>query len=247
MAKSTGSKIRKEIDDTLGALLDDDNLLSDVMDIDSDLPAVRPVRNTNYGEIKSKAELKAKQTISALMKFYLTEDVINQDEYVKASSKIHEMTLSSLLFQLETAERALVILLETIDGGELAPRMFEVLGTLQKSMLDIIKSQTMYLMAAEEGTKKLSRDLEVYKGLKKPSQQNQVQENGNLTRGTKALMQGIQDEIKEERKEDTIPTVEFKDMKIEPKPLTNESIGYMEDDIDDEEDSGEIINPIEED
>jgi len=73
-----------------------------------------------------------------------------------------EMTMSSLIYQLQAGEKHLTTLLETIDSGELAPRMFEVLATLQKSMLDIIKSQTMYLMAAEESTKRIARDIEIY-------------------------------------------------------------------------------------
>jgi len=227
MSSGAGKKIRKELDDTLNGLLEDDNLLGSVMDIESDLPAVKPIRKTNYDELKSKAEDKAKKTINSLMKFYLTEDIINQDEYVKASSKIHEMTLASLLFQLETAERALVILLETIDGGELAPRMFEVLGTLQKSMLDIIKSQTMYLMAAEEGAKKLSRDIEVYTGLKRTTIQSNTNTSGNITRGTKSLMQSIQTEIKEEIEADSINIVQFKDLSINA-PL-DEGNDYSED------------------
>jgi hypothetical protein len=104
------------------------------------------------------------------------------------------------MFQLETAEQALVTLLRTIDSGELAPRMFEVLGTLQKSMLDIIKSQTMYLVAAEESVKKLSRDVEVFtdRKNKKLNQSNQASgQVSNINRGTKSLMEEIQNEIKE--------------------------------------------------
>src|ERR1035438_5563380 len=79
-------------------------------------------------EMKGRAEIKAKKTIMSLMKFYLSADIIEEDEYVKAKQHIDEMTLSSLLFQLEAGEKALVTLLETIDDGELGPRMFEVLA-----------------------------------------------------------------------------------------------------------------------
>jgi len=81
----------------------------------------------------------------------------------------------------------------------LAPRMFEVLATLQKSMLDIIKSQTMYLMAAEESTKRIARDIEIYK---KRDDTREIEESGgdtgnkNIQRGTKDLMAAIQAGIK---------------------------------------------------
>jgi len=77
--------------------------------------------------------------------------------------------------------------------------MFEVLATLQKSMLDIIKSQTMYLMASEESTKRIARDIEIYKkrdDVREIEQSGGDKENKNLQRGTKDLMAAIQAGIK---------------------------------------------------
>ena len=77
--------------------------------------------------------------------------------------------------------------------------MFEVLATLQKSMLDIIKSQTMYLMASEESTKRIARDIEIYKkrdDVREIEESGGSTENKNLQRGTKDLMAAIQAGIK---------------------------------------------------
>lgn len=202
MAKkeNKGQRMRSELEDTLGDLLDDDNLLNDISD-SGNLPKVHAPEQHDYVKIKGDASERARKTVTSLMKFYLSEDIIDSDEYIKAKKKIDEMTLSSLIYQLEVGERALTTLLRTIDSGELSPRMFEVLATLQKSMLDIIKSQTMYLMAAEEGAKKISRDAEVYKGLKRNTGLPQSTEGGpsNVNMGTKNLMQSIQEEIKAEK------------------------------------------------
>jgi hypothetical protein len=119
--------------------------------------------------------------------------------------------MSSLIYQLIAGEKALTTLLETIDSGELAPRMFEVLATLQKSMLDIIKSQTMYLMAAEEGTKRIARDLEIYQ---KRSNDGAIEDAGgdtnnkNIQRGTKDIMTMIQAGIQEGASEEDIEDIE---------------------------------------
>lgn len=187
-------EIRRELDD----LISDEESI----DVDSDpkdLPATQ--KNTqltpsvNYGEMKEKSTKKAKKTITSLMKFYLDADVIERDEYIQAKKKMDEMTMSSLIYQLQAGERALTTLLQTIDDGELAPRMFEVLATLQKSMLDIIKSQTMYLMSAEEATKRIARDIEIYK---KRDDQREIEHSGgdssnkNIQRGTKDIMSAIQ-------------------------------------------------------
>lgn len=195
------NKAKQSLDDSFESLLNGDDFMEDNVDpMDSDLPQVTPNSSHDYTQMKSSASEKAKKTITALMKFYLDEDIIEKDQYVRARKRIDEMTLSSLMFQLETAEQALVTLLRTIDSGELAPRMFEVLGTLQKSMLDIIKSQTMYLVAAEESVKKLSRDVEIFtdRKNKKLNQDNRNQgQISNINRGTKSLMEEIQNEIKD--------------------------------------------------
>jgi len=207
-------EIRRELDDLIG----DTNKL----DVESD-PRDLPIKSrptdmapiVNYTELKSSATKKAQKTITSLMKFYLDADIIERDEYIAAKKKMDEMTMSSLIYQLQAGEKALTTLLETIDSGELAPRMFEVLATLQKSMLDIIKSQTMYLMAAEESTKRIARDIEIYK---KREDTREIEEAGgsienkNIQRGTKDLMAAIQAGIKNSTsEEDDIEDVEVEE------------------------------------
>ena len=191
-------QIRRELDDLIG-----DTGMLDIEQDPTDLPIRRQntdlVPRVSYEELKSNATKKAQKTITALMKFYLDADIIEKDEYIAAKKKMDEMTMSSLIYQLNAGERALTTLLQTIDDGELAPRMFEVLATLQKSMLDIIKSQTMYLMASEESTKRIARDIEIYKkrdDVREIEQSSGDKENKNLQRGTKDLMAAIQAGIK---------------------------------------------------
>ena len=198
--------IRKDLEDLLGP-----NESIDVEQDPGDLPVPKfhnPKPAANYGEMKGLSEKQAKKTITSLMEFYLDSEIIERDEYLQAKKKMDEMTMASLVYQLKAGERALTTLLETIEGGELAPRMFEVLATLQKSMLDIIKSQTMYLMATEESTKRLARDIELYK---KRDRDDAVQDagssnsNANIQRGTKDLMNQIQAGINQADIEDIKP------------------------------------------
>ena len=207
--KKTISEQAEDIKKDLENLLGPDESINVEQD-PSDLP-IPKFHNAspavNYGEMKSTSEKQAKKTINSLMKFYLDVDIIEKDEYLQAKKRMDEMTMSSLVYQLKAGERALTTLLETIEGGELAPRMFEVLATLQKSMLDIIKSQTMYLMATEESTKRIARDIELYKKRENDSELEQVggRENGNIQRGTKALMNQIQAGIQQADIEDVEP------------------------------------------
>lgn len=196
--KSQAEEIRNELDNLIG----DHDPIEEHVETDPQLPAKRPANKvSSYGEIKSSSTKKAKKTITSLMQFYLDADIIERDEYIQAKKKIDEMTMSSLIYQLQAGERALTTLLETIEDGEIAPRMFEVLATLQKSMLDIIKSQTMYLMAAEEGAKRMARDIELYKKrddtreIEEATSNSGKSSNDTTQRGTKDLMRMIRDGI----------------------------------------------------
>ena len=207
--KKTISEQADEIKKDLEELLGPDEKI-DVERDPADLPIPKFHNATpaiNYGDMKIGAEKQAKKTITSLMQFYLDADIIEKDEYLMAKKRMDEMTMSSLVYQLKAGERALTTLLETIEGGELAPRMFEVLATLQKSMLDIIKSQTMYLMATEESTKRIARDIELYKKREHDDEIDRVggNSNANIQRGTKDLMNQIQAGISQADIEDVEP------------------------------------------
>ena len=198
-------QIKKDLEDLLGP---DENINVEQDPSDLPIPKFHDAKPAvNYGDMKVTSEKQAKKTINSLMKFYLDADIIEKDEYLQAKKKMDEMTMSSLVYQLKAGERALTTLLETIEGGELAPRMFEVLATLQKSMLDIIKSQTMYLMATEESAKRISRDIELYKKREHDNELEQVggSSNANIQRGTKDLMNQIQAGIQQADIEDVEP------------------------------------------
>jgi hypothetical protein len=208
--KDQAEDIRKELDELIGESVD----ITETTDTDPGFLPIQPKEVLpSFGELKNRSTKTAKKTITALMKFYLAEDIIEKDEYIAAKKKMDEMTMSSLVYQLQAGERALTTLLETIEDGELAPRMFEVLATLQKSMLDIIKSQTMYLMATEESAKRISRDIEIYK---KRDDVREIEESGGSTgdsavqRGTKDLMRMIRSGIDSETQdiEDVEPNEE---------------------------------------
>ena len=186
--------IRRSIDD----LLNDDAMNT------SALPSFRDDHEQmNYPEVKSKANDSAKKLMNSLLKFYLSEDLIQKSEYVQLKAKIDMMTLANLINQMEIAEHAITTLMRTIDAGEFTPRMFEVLGGLQKTMLDIMKHQTLHMMAAEENMKKLKRDIDIYSDSQAIDITNQKQLPGSsMTRGTRNLMREIQSELNGEEEID---------------------------------------------
>ena len=158
-----------------------------------DIVEKKPEYPTRYQTLKDAAEKKAKKTLDSLLKFYLSEKIIEQHEYVQAKAEMDKAALSTLIYQMQTTERAITTLLDNIDNGDMAPRMFEVLGNLQKTLLDIVKSQTMYLMASEESLKKIARDIDIYAPeLSRGPQLSSGSGGGGIkSRGTKDLMKAL--------------------------------------------------------
>ena len=167
--------------------------------IDSDLNKVDKVLDKSsisdltetYDGIKNRAHIKAVRTIDSLLRFYLSEEIIEEEEYIRAKVEMDKMALSKLVWLMETSERSITTLMKTIDSGDMDSKMFEVLGGLQKTMLDIIKSQTMFLVASEESMKKLSRDLDVYGKESSRSKLTVGEKKSITTRGTKDLMKAL--------------------------------------------------------
>jgi len=186
--------IRKSLDDLLK---DDNNTESN----GTGLPAFSHNEPMDYEQVKSSSMNTSKKLMNSLLKFYLSEELIQKNEYIQLKAKIDVMTMSQLLFQMQTAEHAITTLLRSIDAGEVSPRMFEVLGGLQKTMLDIMKHQTLHMMAAEENMKKLKRDIDIY-GSTTTIQIEEKNQAGSVKRGTRNLMREIQAELGNEEIED---------------------------------------------
>ncbi len=186
--------IRKSLDD----LLKDDN---NTESTGSGLPAFSHNEPMDYEQVKSSSMNTSKKLMNSLLKFYLSEELIQKNEYIQLKAKIDVMTMSQLLFQMQTAEHAITTLLRSIDAGEVSPRMFEVLGGLQKTVLDIMKHQTLHMMAAEENMKKLKRDIDIY-GSTTTIQIEEKNQAGSVKRGTRNLMREIQAELGNEDIED---------------------------------------------
>ncbi|MBR4590258.1 MAG: hypothetical protein IKO36_06290, partial [Bacteroidaceae bacterium] len=124
--------------------------------------------------------------------------IINRNEYVKAKSEIDKMSLSMLLTQMENSEKAIMSLMDQLGEGDVAPRLYEVLSELQRTQLDIIKTQTMHLVAVEENVKKIAREIEIYemqKELDSEHENDQSDRKSLKARGARELMQAVQKSI----------------------------------------------------
>ena len=179
----------------------DDNLIFDIESIKN-----IPAPNTtfmDYVKVKAYSDNNADHIVNSISVFYLTADIVDEIEYIKQKITVDKITLSNLLFQMKTAEHAIIKLLEDIDNGNLSPRTFEVLSALQRSKMDIVKQFQHFMVVMENNYKSLKEDYRV----KKSDEPKQIEEseygndpNANYQmRGTRQLIETLREAVAEKR------------------------------------------------
>jgi hypothetical protein len=179
----------------------DDNLIFDIESIKS-----IPAPNTtfmDYVKVKTYSDDNADHIVNSISVFYLTAEIVAEIEYIKQKINVDKITLSNLLFQMKTAEHAIIKILEDIDNGNLSPRTFEVLSALQRSKMDIVKQFQHFMVVMENNYKSLKEDYKV----KKSDEPMQIEESNSdndsqssyQMRGTRQLIETLREAVAEKR------------------------------------------------
>ena len=170
------------------------------------LPRLKSIAPLDYDTVKSTADKKSTDIVESVILLYLPQEFITEHDYVYQKMEVDKLTVSNLLFQMKTAEHALKKLLEEIDNGNVGPRHFEVLASLQKSKMEIIKHLSSFMVIMENNYKNLRYDWDtvVEKKFTEIQSTDEVQSDENSTkfRGTKGLMTMLQSYMDDSKKKD---------------------------------------------
>jgi hypothetical protein len=189
--------------DVLDKLLEEMNKSGDIeITNQSERPALVNTAgefHLNYETVTTESETKAKEIVDSIVNFYL-DDTLKDDPYIAQKMSLDIITISNLLFQMVTSEHAIKILLREIDNGNFQARMFEVLGGLQKSKMEIVKHLKQVEIIMENNYKSLMIEYENRGSHSESNNTNnhnnsEINSNGG-TVGTKALLQQMRNKIK---------------------------------------------------
>ena len=171
---------------------------------ESVLPKLKAIAPLDYDAVKLLADKKASDIVESVILLYLPEEFVIKQDYVYQKMEVDKLTVSSLLFQMKTAEHAIKKLLEDIDGGNMLSRAFEVLGSLQKSKMEIVKHLATFIVAMEVNYKNLAIDWNNSNdknSLPMPTNDNElIDVETSKFRGTKSLMTMVQGYVEDARK-----------------------------------------------
>jgi hypothetical protein len=206
MRKPTEEKRRElELRDELERLVNSD--IQDMTGLIEEARGILPSRVTNfmdYDGVKIDSDTKADDIVDSIAEFYLDRSIIQEIPYVQQKNVVDKITVSNLLFQMKTAEHAITKLLEEIDNGNLHPRTFEVLSSLQRSKMEIVKHLAQFMVIMENNYKSLKEDYRIKKSEEPLSLtegeviDNQPQDSYQM-RGSKQLVEALRGVIPERK------------------------------------------------
>jgi hypothetical protein len=214
--------VEEKIKETLDSIIMDENL--DAVETGtSDLPRLKTSVQMDYMDEKISSASEAKSMLDSLVKFYFDENLISSNSYLDYRKKIDSMNVSSMMFQLKTAQHAITKILEEIDMGNMTPRLFEVLAQLQGQIIQMSKDHQQYLDKMEKSYKVMKDDIDSknYNGgimLGESNTDDQIgtpsDDNAIRVRGTRGLMEGLRGIIGSE-------VIDIKAEEVNPNSIVN--------------------------
>ena len=98
---------------------------------------------------------KAQSVMDGLLRVYLSDNFISKSEYIQAKVNLDAMTLGNIMNQMEISQRAINILMDNIEIGDINPKLFDALGKLQGTSIDMVRIQMNYIVNASDEYAKL--------------------------------------------------------------------------------------------
>jgi hypothetical protein len=191
-------KEQKEIirDSISDLLLENDIDLSN--DISDNTLTFQKAQTINYydGGALTKAKMKAEKVMNTLLKLYMSDGFISKSEYIQAKVNLDSMTLGKIMNQMEVSEAAIQVLMDNIQMGDVNPKLFDALGNLQRTFIDLVKTQTAYIENAELEYKKIAQEKEVSADdVIDRNSKNEISTGGLKSSNQRELMQLIRNTV----------------------------------------------------
>lgn len=185
--------IRDSISDLL---LENDIDLSN--DISDNTLTFQKAQTINYydGGALAKAKCKAEKVMNTLLKLYMSDGFISKSEYIQAKVNLDAMTLGKIMNQMEVSEAAIQVLMDNIQMGDVNPKLFDALGNLQRTFIDLVKTQTAYIENAEIEYKKIAQEKEISPDdIIEKDGRNEISSGGLKSSNQRELMQMIRNTV----------------------------------------------------
>ena len=179
-----------------------DLLMENDIDLSSDISdntlTFQKSQTINYydGGALIKAKGKAEKVMNTLLKLYMSDGFISKSEYIQAKVNLDSMTLGKIMNQMEVSEAAIQVLMDNIQMGDVNPKLFDALGNLQRTFIDLVKTQTAYIENAEIEYRKIAQEKEISPDdVIERESRNEISTGGLKSSNQRELMQLIRNTV----------------------------------------------------
>ena len=179
-----------------------DLLMENDIDLSSDISdntlTFQKAQTINYydGGVLTKAKGKAEKVMNTLLKLYMSDGFISKSEYIQAKVNLDSMTLGKIMNQMEVSEAAIQVLMDNIQMGDVNPKLFDALGNLQRTFIDLVKTQTAYIENAEIEYRKIAQEKEISSDdVIERESKNEISTGGLKSSNQRELMQLIRNTV----------------------------------------------------
>lgn len=190
-------KNEKIIRDSISDLLMENDI--ELNDISENTLTFQKSQTINYYDgntVLMNAKRKAEKVMNTLLKLYMSDGFISKSEYIQAKVNLDSMTLGKIMNQMEVSEAAIQVLMDNIQIGDINPKLFDALGNLQRTFIDLVKTQTAYIENAEMEYKKITQEKEILSDdVIEKDNRHEISTSGLKSSNQRELMQLIRNTV----------------------------------------------------
>ena len=153
---------------------------------------IAPAFTMDFGKTKKNCKRRARAMIKKATGLMLSDEMVQDNPYLKHKMQVDIISLTGLLYQLEVNEMMQETLMEEVRLGAAHPRMFEVFGNLSKTIGELNKQLIQTVEAMKITYKDLKGDIrekqEELQAIGQGEGGMVRNQNGIVSMGTKGLI-----------------------------------------------------------
>jgi len=151
----------------------------------------------------------ASEFVTANAEFFLGSEVIASEPYVQRKMSADIMIVAEIMKQSKISDYSIMKMIQMIEEGSVHPRVLEVLSSLVRTKVDIMKVIAAYIPTMESGYKFIKEEVKIKRNENTMNVETEIMPGDALvTRGTRNIISQIReavdiahDEIKNEDEE----------------------------------------------
>lgn len=166
--------------------------LNGEMAIQSEELKMDPTFDMDFDKTRRNCRRRARALIKRATGLMLTDQLVQDNPYMKNKMEMDVVSLTGILYQLEVNEMMQETLMEEVRSGAAHPRMFEVFGNMSKTIGDLNKQLLQTIEAIKITYRDIKGDIrerdEELKALETGEINALRREGGLVSMGTKDLI-----------------------------------------------------------